>query len=124
MAHIGMEDKRHVGPSNALEYPLESAMMIGMSMREDHGTQVIRLHFEHVHVVKHSVAAQSGIIQHRFAAPFSLYGQQQRIAVFCNQLLALGPAIVKWRTMRYLVAGHEDVEGIIHHDCDVCGVNW
>src|SRR5260370_18787032 len=88
MPHIGMQHKRHLAPSNALEYPLESAMMIGMSMREDHGTQVILLHFEPVPVLTHSVAAQSGIIQHRFAAPFSLHGQQQRIAVFCDHLLA------------------------------------
>src|SRR5258708_4419052 len=122
--HIGMQDKRHPGPPNALNNPFESAVMIGVPMREYDGAQVVRSHFEHVHIVLYGFTSQSSIIKHRFATTFALYSQKQRVAVFGNQLLTFSPVAVKRRSLSYLVARHENVEGIIHQDCDVGNVNW
>src|SRR5579864_1375406 len=49
---IRMQDERHFAPSNTVKHSLESAMMIGMSVRKDNGSQVVCLHFEHIHVVE------------------------------------------------------------------------
>ena len=61
--------------------------MIGMPMREDDGSQVVRSHFEYVHIVQYRLASQSSIIKYRLGTAFALHSQQQRIAVFGNQLL-------------------------------------
>src|SRR6266446_5529551 len=120
---IGMQHERHLAPANTPEYTFESTMMIGVSMRENDGTQSIRMYFEYVHIVKHGVASKPGIVEHGCGMTVALDGQEQRIAMFREQLLAFAPVVGKRCSLRYLCTRHEYIERIVHQYRDICRVN-
>src|SRR5947209_7780288 len=116
---IGMQYKRHLSPANTPDYPFESTMMIGMSMRENNGTQVTCTYFEYVHIVKHGVASKPGIVEHGCRMTLMLHCQEHRIAMFRDQLLAFGPVIGKRSSMRYFRTWHENIERVVYQYGDI-----
>ena len=52
---IGMEQEGHATLTKAPEYAFKSAMMISMSMRKDHRTQIIRPQRKYIHIVQYGI---------------------------------------------------------------------
>src|ERR1700756_5203590 len=77
--HIGMQHERHLASADTPHHTFESTVMIGVSMRENDGTQITRMQVEYVHIVKHGVASKPGIIEHGCRMTLALDGQKQRI---------------------------------------------
>jgi hypothetical protein len=81
---IGMEQEGHATLTKAPKYAFKSAMMISMSMRKDHRTQIIRPHRKYIHIVQYGIPPPTRVIEHGCRVSITLDRQQQRIAMLGN----------------------------------------
>src|SRR2546430_1999295 len=90
-AHCSVLHEWHVASTDTAKNSFEPTVMIGVSVGENDGTQVVHVRIKHIYIVENRVAPKSRVVEHRLAAALSLHREQQRITMFRDQLLAFRP---------------------------------
>src|SRR5205823_6898241 len=111
---IRMQHEWHATPADTAKNPFEPTVMIGVSVREDDGSKIVRPQIEYIHIVEDRVASKSCIVEHGLGATVSLHREQQRITMLSDQLLTFRPVPDERCSPHYLGAGQEEIDEIIH----------
>jgi hypothetical protein len=97
-------------------------VVIGVTVRDDDGAQILDGDAEHVEVPREPIGRQPGVVKSRAAPPIALHRDQRREAVLGNQLLAVRE-VVRDIPVNILRPGHEDVDEVVHHDRDLGAID-
>ena len=95
---VGVQHERHAGSPQSSEHALQTGVVVGVSMGQDHRPQVGGANLEDIHVVHGGVAAETGVVEDRLGLPPSLHGKEQGEPVLGPQLILLGPLIRERRS--------------------------
>jgi len=112
--------------------PFETAVMVGVTVREDDRPQVGCRRLQDVEVVEQRVTPETGVVKQRRGGTGPMGSDEQGITVFCPQMLNVVADQCRWERPATggSVGGGQDVDGVVddHRDldpvdrlqCDLC----
>src|SRR5207248_9313294 len=112
---IGVNHQRQPRTPPTADQPLETAVMSGVTVRDDDRAQVTHRDLKHVEVAGHGVRREASVVEHGAPLAAPLDADQRREAMLSNQLLSRAevPRLVANHT---LLAGHQHVKEVVDHD--------
>src|SRR5947209_3887460 len=119
---IGVNHQRQPRTPPTADQPLETAVMIGVTVRDDDRTQVTHGDLKHVEVAGHGVRREASVVEHGALLAAPLDADQRGETMLSNQLLSRAevPRLV---ANHALLAGHQHVKEVVDHDRHLDAIN-
>src|SRR5579859_7303839 len=98
--------------------------MIGVAVAEDNRANTLKIDLQCIDVVQNTPAAYPSVEQYGSALVAALDLNQRRKAVFGQRQHAIDPVFREGEALCNLCPGHQNVDEIIHNDCDTSLIDF
>ena len=119
---VGVNHQRQSRAPPPTDQSLETAVVVGMAMRDDDRAQVAHRHLEHVEVARHRIGREPSVVEHSMTITVALEGDHGREAVLGDQLLRRSE-VPRPIANHALLARHQHVEEVVDHHRDLDAIN-